>query len=67
MERQSICALCRAPSSSKESVNIRADHGTGVIEVKEWVMTDLFQFALAHDAAAPTLVGFVSSEWEMGL
>ena len=43
-------AFCGAPGSAKESINVGSQHGGGVVQTKERVPSDFFQFSLPDHA-----------------
>ena len=48
---QPLPRFARAPGPSKEPVEIGSQHRAGVVERKERIKTDLFEFPLTRDAA----------------
>ena len=64
---EAITALGGAPGSAEEPVQVRAQHGAGVIEGKERVKADLFELPLTCDAASATFHSRVAGFGKMTL
>ncbi len=57
--------LGRAPRPSKQSIHVGSDHGACVVQIKEGVKANFFEFPLTYDAASSSLDSAVSGLLEM--
>ena len=56
---QSVHALGGAPCAATEPLNAVTKHRACMIQRKKWVATAALEFALSHDAAFATFLGFM--------
>jgi hypothetical protein len=51
LQSQPLWLFCCVPGSSEEPVDIRPEHGKGVIQTKYWIKPSGFKLSLSYDTA----------------
>ena len=67
MSIELVHLFCCTPGLSNESADICPQHGTGVVEAKDWIPGLLFEFSLGRDCGPSAEDCFVKCFWEKSL